>query len=286
MHGRQGTHRLVLVRPSFSFGPPPRRLSSGYGYQPLILDDIESIDQDLAAAMEWALSEITLIQKAARSGKPIVKPRWPMIILRTPKGWTGPTELHGEYIEGSFRSHQVPLPECKSDGSQLAFLQSWLASYRPEELFCTAPNKDVLDGAPLKDLLDIVPEDRNKRLGMRKEAYAAYKPLKIADWKKFCVSTSSQASCMITIAQLLKQVIIESVSLSFAQICVLTEAIAAILTRSESSPPMNSSRTSWVLFWRSPDATCSGMLHIADNAVGSSKFSPNTPVRECYRATR
>lgn len=160
--------------------------------------------------MEWALSEITLIQKAARSGKPIVKPRWPMIILRTPKGWTGPTELHGEYIEGSFRSHQVPLPECKSDGSQLAFLQSWLASYRPEELFCTAPNKDVLDGAPLKDLLDIVPEDRNKRLGMRKEAYAAYKPLKIADWKKFCVSTSSQASCMITIAQLLKQVIIDN----------------------------------------------------------------------------
>ncbi|KAI5989622.1 XFP N-terminal domain-containing protein [Pisolithus orientalis] len=166
-----------------------------------------NIDKDLAASMEWALKEIARIQQAARSGKPIVKPRWPVIILRTPKGWTGPKELHGEYIEGSFRSHQIPLPDAKTDEGELKMLESWLSSYDPRQLFCIGGDKDTLDGAPYPDLLQIVPDNRDKRLGMRKEAYAAYQPLKVPVWTPFCVQKRSQASCMKTVGEFLKRVI-------------------------------------------------------------------------------
>lgn len=161
--------------------------------------------------MEWALKEISRIQEAARSGKPIVKPRWPVIILRTPKGFSGPKELHGEFVEGSYRSHQVPLPEAKTDKAELKLLQAWLSSYRPQELFCVGDDKDTPDGSPVRDLLEVIPEG-DKRLGMRKEAYAAYQPLEVPKWMDFGVQKGIQASCMKTIGEFLKQVIKESVS--------------------------------------------------------------------------
>lgn len=161
--------------------------------------------------MEWALKEIAHIQEAARSGKPIVKPRWPMIILRTPKGFSGPKELRGEFIEGSYRSHQVPLPEAKTDKSELKMLQAWLSDYHPRDLFCIGGDKNTLDGAPVRDLLEIVPEG-DKKLGMKKEAYAAYRPLKVPEWSSFGVQKGTQASCMKTIGEFLKQVIKEWVS--------------------------------------------------------------------------
>ena len=71
-------------------------LYTGYGYQVRVVEDLENIDEDMAASMEWALREIHRIQKAARSGKPIMKPRWPVLILRTPKGWGCPKKVHGE----------------------------------------------------------------------------------------------------------------------------------------------------------------------------------------------
>ncbi|KAI6157830.1 XFP N-terminal domain-containing protein [Pisolithus tinctorius] len=182
-------------------------LFCGYGYQPRIVKNMEDIDKDLAASMEWALKEIARIQQAARSGKPIIKPRWPVIILRTPKGFTGPKELHGEYIEGSYRSHQVPLPNAKTDEGELKMLESWLSSYGPRQLFCIGGDKDTSDGAPYPDLLQIVPENRDKRLGMRKEAYAAYQPLKVPAWSTFGVQKQSQASCMKTVGEFLKHVV-------------------------------------------------------------------------------
>ncbi|KAL4074769.1 XFP N-terminal domain-containing protein [Scleroderma yunnanense] len=182
-------------------------LFSGYGYQPCIVDNVDNIDRDLAGAMEWALKEIAHIQNAARSGKPIVKPRWPVIILRTPKGLSGPRELRGEFIEGSYRSHQVPLPEAKTDESELRMLQAWLSSYRPHELFYVGNNNDAPDGAPFRDILEIIPEDKDKKLGTKKEAYAAYQPLRVPEWMKFGVQKGTQASCMRTIGELLKQVV-------------------------------------------------------------------------------
>jgi len=98
-------------------------LFSGYGYQPCFVEDLADIDSDLNAALNWAINEIQNIQRAARAGHPITKPRWPMIVLKTPKGWGCPKQIHGELIEGSFRAHQVPLPKAKSDPEELKALQ-------------------------------------------------------------------------------------------------------------------------------------------------------------------
>ncbi|KAF8150640.1 phosphoketolase [Crassisporium funariophilum] len=175
-------------------------LFTGYGYQVRIISDLPNLDNDIAASMEWALAEISKIQKAARSGNPIVKPRWPVLILRTPKGLSGPKEFHGEFIEGSFHSHQVPLPGAKTSAEELRLLQEWLSSYKPNELF-------TKDGVPNEAVLSLIPETNSKKLGQKKEAYAAYAPLKTMDWQKLCVEKGTQESCMKAVGRFLKDVI-------------------------------------------------------------------------------
>lgn len=177
---------------------------SGYGYQVRIVSDLANIDNDLAASMEWGLAEIKKIQQAARSGKPIFKPRWPVIILRTPKGLGGPKEIHGEFIEGSFHSHQVPLPAAKTDEEERKLLQKWLRSYKPQELF----NED---GTPKPEVLEIIPEKNAKRLGQRVEAYDGYTPIKTPEWQQFGVEKGSQQSCMKVTGKFLKEVVAEYV---------------------------------------------------------------------------
>lgn len=175
-------------------------LFAGYGYQVRFVEDLPHIDEDMAASLQWALGEIHKIQDAARNGRPIVKPRWPVLILRTPKGWSGPKEIHGEFIEGSFHAHQVPLPKAKTDKEELQALQAWLESYKPKELFDA-------EGRPNKKILSIIPERQEKKLGQRKEAYAAYTPLDVPAWKPFGVEKGTEASCMKTIGEFLYQVI-------------------------------------------------------------------------------
>ncbi|KAG6879610.1 hypothetical protein C0992_000638 [Termitomyces sp. T32_za158] len=177
-------------------------LYTGYGYQVRIVEDIEDIHNDLAASLDWAVSEIKKIQKAARSGSPIVKPRWPMLVLRTPKGWTGPKVHNGEFIEGSFRSHQVPLPEAKTNPEELQMLQKWLESYGPKELF----NRD---GSPVDAIMKIVPEG-GKRMGMRDESYKAYQPLQTPDWRNFTSKAGEDISCMKAIGQFIKEVVVQN----------------------------------------------------------------------------
>ena len=120
--------------------------------------------------MEWALSEIRRIQKAARSGEPITKPRWPVLIMRTPKGWSNPKKVHGEFVEGSFHAHQVPYPAAKSDPEELKGLQDWLESYKPKELF----NED---GNVIDEILSIVPKKPEQRRDQKKVLYDATKVL-------------------------------------------------------------------------------------------------------------
>jgi xylulose-5-phosphate/fructose-6-phosphate phosphoketolase len=112
-------------------------LFEGYGYRPLIVAGTEPslVHQELAAALDRALDEIRGIQRAAREHGDEGRPAWPMIILRTPKGWTGPKEVDGLPTEGSFRSHQVPFSEVRDNPAHLALLDDWLRSYRPDELF-------------------------------------------------------------------------------------------------------------------------------------------------------
>ncbi len=112
-------------------------LLHGYGYQPITVegDDPKIVHQRMAAALDEAFDQIAAIQNAARSDGVTDRPRWPMIVLRTPKGWTGPAIVDGKQVEGTWRSHQVPLAETRTNSEHRNQLQDWLRSYRPEELF-------------------------------------------------------------------------------------------------------------------------------------------------------
>jgi xylulose-5-phosphate/fructose-6-phosphate phosphoketolase len=109
----------------------------GNGYRPLLVsgDEPEAVHRELAAALDDALDDIARIQRAAREEGETERPRWPMLILRTPKGWTGPKEVDGLPVEGTWRSHQVPLADVRERPERIAQLEEWLRSYRPGELF-------------------------------------------------------------------------------------------------------------------------------------------------------
>ncbi|QNG55871.1 phosphoketolase family protein [Pseudonocardia petroleophila] len=112
-------------------------LMRGYGYAPHVVsgDDPMTVHARLAATLDAVLDEIAAIQRAARSGGAVTRPAWPMIVLRTPKGWTGPKEVDGLPVEGTFRAHQVPVAQTRTDPAHRALLEEWMRSYRPEELF-------------------------------------------------------------------------------------------------------------------------------------------------------
>jgi xylulose-5-phosphate/fructose-6-phosphate phosphoketolase len=127
-------------------------LMRGYGHQPYLVagDDPERVHQQLAATLDRAVDEIAEIQRRARSGGTVERPRWPMIILRTPKGWTGPATVDGKQVEGTYRAHQVPISEVRDNPAHLAELERWLRGYRPEELFDPT-------GAPVAELAALPP---------------------------------------------------------------------------------------------------------------------------------
>ena len=116
-------------------------LFEGYGYRPLLVtggfegERAEEVHQRFAAVLEDALEDIAAIQRRSRDGDEAPRPRWPMIVLRTPKGWTGPRELDGVPVEDSWRSHQVPMTDVRDNAEHLRVLEQWLRSYGPDELF-------------------------------------------------------------------------------------------------------------------------------------------------------
>ncbi|MDX3077773.1 phosphoketolase family protein [Streptomyces sp. NPDC088354] len=135
-------------------------LLRGYGHDPLHVtgDDPPAVHAAMADAMDTALDRIAGIQRAARNGGGTAeRPRWPVIVLRTPKGWTGPAEVDGVPVENTWRAHQVPLPGVRDNPAHLAQLEAWLRSYRPEELFDG-------EGRPREEVLACVPAG-DRRLG-------------------------------------------------------------------------------------------------------------------------
>ena len=112
-------------------------LLRGYGWEPITVEGSEpmAMHQAMAEAMEQSITQIRAAQEKARISTEILRPLWPMIVLRSPKGWTGPTYFNGQKLEGFWRSHQVPLNNPRKDPEQLAALEAWLKSYKPEELF-------------------------------------------------------------------------------------------------------------------------------------------------------
>ncbi|MGW2841720.1 phosphoketolase family protein [Streptomyces sp. NPDC001493] len=135
------------------------QLLRGYGHDPIHVggDDPAEVHRALAAALDVALDRIGEHQRAARGGRSTERPRWPMIVLRTPKGWTGPEEVDGLPVEGTWRAHQVPLSGVRDNADHLRQLEAWLRSYRPEELFDDA-------GRPTAQVLSVIPEG-DLRLG-------------------------------------------------------------------------------------------------------------------------
>jgi xylulose-5-phosphate/fructose-6-phosphate phosphoketolase len=110
----------------------------GYGHKPYFVegDDPATMHELMAGVLDEVLDDIAAIQAVARSGEaPVERPQWPMIVLRSPKGWTGPKEVDGLPVEGTFRSHQVPLSETRTNDAHRRLLEQWMHSYRPEELF-------------------------------------------------------------------------------------------------------------------------------------------------------
>ncbi|MEV2191170.1 phosphoketolase family protein [Streptomyces phaeochromogenes] len=151
-----------IANPTVLSRIPERELDDllrGYGHEPIHVtsDDPREIHRAMAGAFDHALDRIALMQSTAREDGVSERIRWPMIVLRTPKGWTGPGEVDGEPVEGTWRAHQVPLAGVRENPDHLRQLESWLRSYRPEELFDT-------DGRPTADVLACIPAGA-RRLG-------------------------------------------------------------------------------------------------------------------------
>ncbi len=135
------------------------QLFRGYGYTPHFVegDDPETMHQLMAATLDAVVAEIQGIQSAARHNGFTRRPRWPMIILRTPKGWTGPKEVDGLPVEGTFRAHQVPVTDIGQKAGHLEILEQWMKSYQAQELF--DPN-----GRLIPELADLAPRGQ-RRMG-------------------------------------------------------------------------------------------------------------------------
>ncbi|HEY4849442.1 MAG TPA: phosphoketolase family protein [Streptosporangiaceae bacterium] len=160
-----------------------RKLFEGYGYQPYFVegDDPEIVHQQMAQALDAALDGINLIQRQARLDRTGGMPRWPMIILRTPKGWTGPKTVDGKPVEGTWRSHQVPFGDVRTNPDHRAALETWMRHYKPEELF------DEM-GRPTPELLVLQPEG-NRRMSANPHANGGLlrRPLVLPDFGDYAV---------------------------------------------------------------------------------------------------
>jgi xylulose-5-phosphate/fructose-6-phosphate phosphoketolase len=161
-------------------------LLRGYGYLPHYVtgSDPERMHHDMADTLDRVMDEIREIQHAARIGSNGQRPRWPMIVLRSPKGWTGPSEVDGVPVADTWRSHQVPLAGVRDHPDHLALLENWLRSYRPEELFDAA-------GHPVADVLAATPKGE-RRMGANPHANGGLllRPLDLPDFRRFAVEVA------------------------------------------------------------------------------------------------
>ncbi|MGO9457808.1 MAG: phosphoketolase [Acidimicrobiales bacterium] len=167
---------------------------SGYGYHPVVVEggfddeDHMAVHRRLAATLDAALAEIDEIRSSARSRGWTGRPRWPMLILRTPKGWTGPKTVDGLRVEGTFRAHQIPVADVRANPEHLAVLDAWLRSYRPDELFDH-------DGRPVEGILRFAP------LGHRRMSDSPHanggllrSDLDLPDFRSYAVAVPSPGS--------------------------------------------------------------------------------------------
>jgi xylulose-5-phosphate/fructose-6-phosphate phosphoketolase len=163
------------------------QLFLGYGYAPVVVegDRPEVLHQRMAGVLDQAVADIQRIQAHARTEHDTARPRWPMIILRTPKGWTGPETVDGVAVEGTFRSHQVPLSDLAAKPARVTQLETWLKSYRPQELFDGK-------GRLMKELADLPPTG-NMRMSANPNTNGGLvrKDLRLPDFRKYAVDVTA-----------------------------------------------------------------------------------------------
>src|SRR5262249_17767377 len=169
-----------------------RSLLEGYGH-PVYAGDGDgpaAVHQQMAAALDQIVPEIGEIQRAARGGRRGGRPQWPMIVLRTPKGWTGPAEVDGLPVEGTWRSHQVPFAQVRGNPEHLRLLERWLRGYRPEELFD--------DRGALVDELAALPPKRYRRMSANPHANGGLllRDLALPDFRHYAVEVSKPGTTL------------------------------------------------------------------------------------------
>jgi xylulose-5-phosphate/fructose-6-phosphate phosphoketolase len=162
----------------------------GYGYTPYFVEgsDPAVMHEKMAATLEHAIEVIRTAQREARESGKASRPRWPMIVLRSPKGWTGPREIKGHKVEGSWRSHQVPFADVRENPDSLALLEHWLRSYRPDELFDAG-------GRLIPELRALAPKGE-RRMSANPHANGGLlrRELDIPDFRAYAVSVSSHGT--------------------------------------------------------------------------------------------
>ncbi len=162
-----------------------KQLFEGYGYHPYLVegDDPLEVHQQLAGTLDTIIQRIREIQQRAREQGDLRLPRWPMIILRTPKGWTGPKEVDGLKVEGSWRAHQVPIPNVTTP-EHLQILENWMKGYRPEELFD--------ENGWLKPSISALAPEGGRRMGANPHANGGLllKPLHLPDYREYAVEVA------------------------------------------------------------------------------------------------
>jgi xylulose-5-phosphate/fructose-6-phosphate phosphoketolase len=158
----------------------------GYGYKPYLVEgaEPEAMHQLMAKTLDTVMAEIQAIQKGARIGGVAKRPRWPIIILRSPKGWTGPKEVDGLKTEGFWRSHQVPITDMATKPDHVKLLEDWMKSYRPEELFDEK-------GKLIPALAELAPEGK-RRMGANPHANGGLllKELNMPDFRGYAVAVN------------------------------------------------------------------------------------------------
>ncbi len=185
-------------------------LFAGYGYTPHFVegDDPALMHQQMAATLEDCVGQIRSFQDDARRTGKAVRPRWPMIVLRTLKGWTGPAEVDGHKVEGFWRAHQIPIPEVKNNPAHLRLLESWMRSYKPQELFGA-------DGKLIPELREMAPVGQ-RRMSANPHANGGTlrKPLRMPDFRDYAVEIPKPGRIRVentfVLGQLLRDVMREN----------------------------------------------------------------------------
>ncbi len=181
-------------------------LFRGFGWTPFVVEgeDPPSMHQKMAATLENCVRQIRSIQSEARRSRVVSRPRWPMVILRTPKGWTSPKEIDGHRLEGFWRSHQIPIPDVAVNPAHLKILEAWMRSYRPEELFDQ-------NGKLVPEVAELAPAGR-RRMSANPHANGGLlrKPLRLPDFRNYAVRVpapgTSQAQATHVLGQFLRDV--------------------------------------------------------------------------------